>query len=63
MNTDINWKEAVDKANEKVETVALGAVTTATSTQSGAKISVGADGDGKTVTLDLSELVIDCGRF
>ena len=56
-------KEAVDKANKKVETVALGAVTTATSTQSGAKISVGADGDGKTVTFDLSELVIDCGTF
>ena len=54
---------ATTKANEKVETVALGAVTTATSTQSGAKISVGADGDGKTVTLDLSELVIDCGTF
>ena len=54
---------ATTKANKKVETVALGAVTTATSTQSGAKISVGADGDGKTVTLDLSELVIDCGTF
>lgn len=56
-------KEAVDKANEKVETVALGAVTTATSTQSGAKISVGKVGDDKLVTLDLSELVIDCGTF
>lgn len=54
---------ATTKANEKVETVALGAVTTATSTQSGAKISVGDVGDGKTVTLDLSELVIDCGTF
>lgn len=54
---------AVNKANEKVETVALGAVTTATSTQSGAKISVGKVGDDKLVTLDLSELVIDCGTF
>lgn len=56
-------KRATTKANEKVETVALGAVTTATSTQSGAKISVGAVGDDKLVTLDLSELVIDCGTF
>ena len=56
---------AVNKANEKVETVVFGNVTTATGnkTQSGAKIIVGADGDGKTVTLDLSELVIDCGTF
>ena len=54
---------SVNKANEKVETVALGAVTTATSTQSGAKISVGKVGDDKLVTLDLSELVIDCGTF
>lgn len=56
---------ATTKANEKVETVVFGTVKTATGnkTQSGAKISVGADGDGKTVTLDLSELVIDCGTF
>lgn len=56
---------ALEKANEKVETVVFGTVETATGnkTQSGAKISVGADGDGKTVTLDLSELVIDCGTF
>ena len=56
---------ATKKANEKVETVVFGTVATATGnkTQSGAKISVGADGDGKTVTLDLSELVIDCGTF
>ena len=56
---------ATTKANKKVETVVFGTVKTATGnkTQSGAKISVGADGDGKTVTLDLSELVIDCGTF
>lgn len=56
---------ATNKANEKVETVVFGTVATATGnkTQSGAKISVGADGDGKTVTFDLSELVIDCGTF
>lgn len=55
--------EAVNKANEKVETVALGEVkTTPTSTQSGAKVLVGS-GDDKLVTLDLSELVIDCGEF
>lgn len=56
---------ATKKANEKVETVVFGNVATATGnkTQSGAKISVGADVDGKTVTLDLSELVIDCGTF
>lgn len=56
-------KRATDKANEKVETVALGEVkTTPTSTQSGAKVLVGS-GDDKLVTLDLSELVIDCGEF
>lgn len=56
--------EAINKANEKVETVALGTVTTATSNQSGAKVGVSADAvDDKTVTLDLSELVIDCGEF
>lgn len=56
---------ALDKANEKVETVVFGNVTTATGnkTQSGAKISVGDNVDDKTVTLDLSELVIDCGTF
>lgn len=55
--------EAIGKANEKVETVALGEVkTTPTSTQSGAKVLVGS-GDDKLVTLDLSELVIDCGEF
>ena len=55
--------EAIGKANEKVETVALGEVkTTPTSTQSGAKVLVGS-GDDKLVTLDLSELVIDCGTF
>lgn len=50
---------AIEKANEKVETIALGPVT------SGAKVGVSADADGdnKTVTLDLSELVIDCGTF
>lgn len=57
--------EAINKANEKVETVALGTVTTATSNQSGAKVGVSADanGDNRAVTLDLSELVIDCGEF
>lgn len=56
---------AIDKANEKVETIALGQVTTASSNQSGAKVGVSADADGdnKTVTLDLSELIIDCGTF
>ena len=56
---------ALEKANEKVETIALGKVTTASSNQSGAKVGVSADADGdnKAVTLDLSELVIDCGTF
>lgn len=56
---------ALEKANEKVETVVFGTVETATGnkTQSGAKISVGDNVDDKTVTLDLSELVIDCGTF
>lgn len=56
---------ALEKANEKVETVVFGTVETATGnkTQSGAKISVGNNVDDKTVTLDLSELVIDCGTF
>lgn len=56
---------ATKKANEKVETVVFGNVATATGnhTQSGAKISIGDNVDDKTVTLDLSELVIDCGTF
>ena len=56
---------ALEKANEKVETVVFGTVETAigNKTQSGAKISVGNNVDDKTVTLDLSELVIDCGTF
>lgn len=57
--------EAINKANEKVETVALGEVETASSTQSGAKVGVSAGngGDDRVVTLDLSELIIDCGTF
>lgn len=57
---------AIEKANEKVETVQFAAVAgdvTMNAYNSGAKVSVGADGDGKAVTLDLSELVIDCGEF
>lgn len=57
---------AIDKANEKVETVQFAAVAgdvTRDVYNSGAKVSVGADGDGKAVTLDLSELIIDCGTF
>lgn len=47
-------------ATARLDTVAEGA---ATSTQSGAKMLVGDDADSKTLTLDLSELVIDCGEF
>lgn len=55
--------EAIGKANEKVATVVLNTFTgAATSSQSGAKVLVGS-GDDKLVTLDLSELVIDCGEF
>ena len=35
----------------------------ATSTQSGAKMLVGGNADSKTLTIDLSALVIDCGEF
>lgn len=58
---------ALEKANEKVETVQFGEVTGAVEYNqynSGAKVNVPTGvADDKAVTLDLSELVIDCGTF
>lgn len=58
---------ALEKANEKVETVQFGEVTGAVEYNhynSGAKVNVPTGvADDKAVTLDLSELVIDCGEF
>lgn len=46
--------------NKALQSAALGTVSEASSTQSGAKMSYTAGG---AATLDLSELVIDCGSF
>ena len=58
---------ATKKANEKVETVQFGEVTEAVEYNqynSGAKVNVPTGvADDKAVTLDLSELIIDCGTF
>lgn len=60
-------QDAINKANEKVETVQFGEVTGAVEYNhynSGAKVNVPTGvADDKAVTLDLSELVIDCGEF
>ena len=51
---------AETKANSALQGFELGAVSTASATQSGAKAAFTTGG---TATLDLSELVIDCGDF
>lgn len=58
---------ATKRANEKVETVQFGEVTETVEYNqynSGAKVNVPTGvADNKAVTLDLSELIIDCGTF
>lgn len=57
--------QTVTALEGKLATAAFGTVETdaASSAQSGAKMKVSNDGASKSLTIDLTELIIDCGTF
>ena len=57
--------DTVTALQGKLATAAFGTVETdaASSAQSGAKMKVSDNGASKSLTIDLTELIIDCGTF